>query len=93
LIDNKKYWGMDGGMPTTQFEKITIKIGQRLITLPKYALEGLYEPNIYSAAANYDNTSDTFYIRTSNSDGAGSYEVIWKVEKGVYKNRLVAYGF
>ena len=28
-----------------------------------------------------------------NSDGAGSYEVIWKIEKGVYKERYIAYGF
>jgi len=93
LIDNKKYWGKDGGMPTTQFEKIVIKVGQKTISLPKYALMGLYEPSIYSAEVNYDKTSDTFYIQTSNSDGAGSYQVIWKVEKGLYKDRLVAYGF
>jgi hypothetical protein len=93
LIDNKKYWGMDGGMPTTQFESIVIKVGQRRITLPKYALEGLYEPSIYSTEVNYDKVNDTVYIQTMNSDGAGSYEVIWKIEKAVYKDRLVAYGF
>lgn len=93
LIDNKKYWGMDGGMPTTQFESIVIKVGQKAIKLPKIALEGLYEPSIYSAEVNYDKANDTFYIKTMNSDGAGSYEVIWKIEKGVYKDRLVAYGF
>ena len=27
LIDNKQYWGTDGGIPKTQFEKITLKIG------------------------------------------------------------------
>lgn len=93
LIDNKKYWGMDGGMPTTQFESIVIKVGQRRISLPKYALEGLYEPSIYCAEVNYDKTNDTFYIQTMNSDGAGSYLVIWKIEKGLYMDRLVAYGF
>ncbi len=57
LIDNKKYWGMDGGMPTTQFESIVIKVGQKAIRLPKNALEGLYEPSIYSAEVNYDNAN------------------------------------
>ena len=93
LIDNKQYWGMDGGMPTTQFEKISIKVGQKNIILPKSALEGLYEPNISSAEVNYDEVNETFYIQTMNSDGAGSYLVIWKVEKGIYKDRFVAYGF
>jgi hypothetical protein len=93
LIDNKKYWGMDGGMPTTQFESIVIKVGQKRVTVPKYALEGLYEPSIYNAKVNYERSNDTFYIQTMNSDGAGSYLVIWKIEKGIYKDRLVAYGF
>ena len=93
LIDNKKYWGMDGGMPKSQFEKIEIKVGQKIITLPKSALEGLYEPSIYNAEVNYDKSKDTFYIQTMNSDGAGSYLVLWRVEKGKYKDRLVAYGF
>jgi len=93
LIDNKKYYGEDGGVPKTQFEKVEIKIGQKNIILPKIALEGLYNPNLFNAQVNYDITNDIFYIQTMNSDGAGSYEVIWKIEKGVYKNRLVAYGF
>lgn len=93
LIDNKQYWGMDGGMPRTQFEKVIIKVGKKTITLPKSALTGLYQPSIYSAEVNYDKLTDTFFIQTMNSDGAGSYFVIWKVEKGVYKDRLIAYGF
>lgn len=93
LIDKKKYWGMDGGMPTTQFESIFIKVGQKRITVLKNALEGLYEPSIYNAEVNYDKSNDIFYIQTINSDGAGSYLVIWKIEKGIYKERLVAYGF
>lgn len=93
LIDNKKYWGLDGGMPTTQFEGILIEVGQKRITVPKLALEGLYEPTIYNAEVNYDRSKDIFYIQTMNSDGAGSYLVIWKIERGVYKERLVAYGF
>ena len=93
LIDNKKYWGMDGGMPTSQYEKIIIKNGTKIFTLPIMALEGLYQPNIYGAETNYDKANNTIYIQTMNSDGAGSYLVIWKVENGVYKDRLVAYGF
>lgn len=93
LIDDKQYWGMDGGLPKTQFEKITIKVGPKIITLPKKALTGLYEPSIYSAEVNYDKVTDTFYIQTMNSDGAGSYFVIWKIENGIYKDRLIAYGF
>ncbi|MDB5200648.1 MAG: hypothetical protein JWQ27_57 [Ferruginibacter sp.] len=93
LIDKKRYWGTDGGMPTTQLKSIIIKAGQKRISLPQQALHGLYQPDIYSAEVHYDKTNDTFYIETSNSDGAGSYYVIWKIVKGIYTDRLVAYGF
>jgi hypothetical protein len=93
LIDKKQYWGLDGGMPTRQFESITIRLGSTKIELPKKALLGLYEPNIETAEVNFDKATGTFYIQTMNSDGAGGYEVIWRVEKGVYKDRLIVYGF
>jgi hypothetical protein len=93
LIDNKKYWGRDGGMPKTQFDKIEIKTEQKITTLPKAALEGLYEPSIYSAEVNYDKINDILYIYTMNSDGAGTYFVIWKIQNGIYKDRLIAYRF
>lgn len=93
LIDNKMYWGTDGGMPKTQFENIRIKIGQKIISIPPKALNGLYEPNIYTAEVNYDLLNDILYIQTLNSDGAGGYSVMWKIEKGNYKERLIVYGF
>jgi hypothetical protein len=93
LIDNKKYWGKDGGLPTTQYDKIIIKIGQRILTLPAEATVGLYQPTLATAEVFVDKETNTIYIQTMNSDGAGSYEVIWKIENGVYTDRLVAYGF
>ncbi len=92
-IDNKEYWGTDGGLPFNQFEKVEIKIGKKTVSLPKAALQGLYEPNLTSAEVYYDEKNDSFYIQTMNSDGAGGYLVVWKVEKGIYKERLVAHGF
>lgn len=80
-------------MPTTQYEKIKIKIGNKIIFLPKTALEGLYQPSIYSAEVNYDKTNNTIYLQTMNSDGAGSYCVIWKKKNGFYLDRLIVYGF
>lgn len=93
LIDNKQYWGTDGGLPTTQYAGVVVRYGTKNISLPKSALEGLYEPSLYTAVANYDSIHDVLYVQTMNSDGAGSYFVIWKIEKGVYSNRFIAYGF
>jgi hypothetical protein len=56
-------------------------------------LENLYEISLANTKAHYDKANDILYIQSMNSDGAGSYEVIWKIEKGIYKNRFIAYGF
>jgi len=63
-----------------------------ILLLPKADLEDLYEPNIFSGEINYDKENNILYIQTMNSDGAGYCEMIWKIEKSEYKEKLVAYG-
>lgn len=93
FIDNKKYWGTDGGLPNTEYKSIDVFIGKTKVTLPKSALTNLYEINLYSSQVNHDKENDIIYIQCMNSDGAGGYEVIWKIEKTVYKERYIVYGF
>ncbi len=93
FIDNKKFWGTDGGIPTTEYKSIEISIGQKKILLPKNAFSDLYEISLNNTKVNYDKIKDILYIQSLNSDGAGNYEVIWKIEKGIYKERYVAQGF
>jgi hypothetical protein len=93
LIDNRKYWGTDGGLPKTEYKSIDVYLGQTKVTLPESALENLYEVSLNNSQVNYDKANDIIYIHSMNSDGAGGYEVVWKIEKGVYKERHIAYGF
>ncbi|KAF2081293.1 SH3 domain-containing protein [Flavobacterium sharifuzzamanii] len=92
-INGKHFWGTDGEIPKTTFKSITITIGSQTIELPKNAFEDLFEPNLFRTQINYDKNSNALYISSSNSDGAGSYELAWVIEKGQYKERKVAYGF
>ena len=92
-IDGKDYWGTDGEIPKTEYKSITIKFNNSTLELPKDALENLYEPNLSSTKVNFDKVNNTIYISAMNSDGAGGYLVIWKIENGKYKKRFVAYGF
>ncbi len=89
LINGKPYWGTDGGMPATEYKSIVVQNGSKTITLPAAALENLFEPSIQNTQVHYDRSNDVLYVQSSNSDGAGYYEVIWRVEKGVYKDRFV----
>ena len=86
-------WNTLIGIPTREYKSIEVNIGQRKMSLPKVAFENLYEPSLDHTQVNYDKTNDIVYIQSMNSDGAGGYEVIWKIEKGVYKDRFIAYGF
>ena len=93
LIDGYPIWGTDGGMPHTEYKSITVNLGQKRIVLPPTALRSLYEPRLADTQVHYDRANNTVYIQSSNSDGAGYYQVIWKIENGAYKERFIAYGF
>jgi hypothetical protein len=93
LIDNQKFWGTDGYLPVLQYEKITLKIESKIIDLPEIALKGLYNPNLFYTEINIDEKTNTIFIHSINSDGAGGYCVIWKIVDGVYTERFVTHGF
>jgi hypothetical protein len=92
-IDGRTFWGTDGGMPNQQYKSIEINNCRKQMMLPPIALADLFQPNIENTLVNYDAANDRLYIQSSNSDGAGGYLVIWLIEKGEYKKRLVVYGF
>lgn len=93
LIDGKPYWGRDGELPTWEFSMIVIRMGTVSRILPFSSVAQLYEPNLAGVKAHYDAPNDTLYLTSSNGDGAGYYEVAWKIVKGQYAGRFVASGF
>ncbi|MBW1654059.1 hypothetical protein [Flavobacterium quisquiliarum] len=92
-INGKSFWGTDGEIPKKAYKSITVTLGNNSIELPKNSFDDLFEPTLFKTQINYDQKSDTLYITSSNSDGAGGYEIIWIIEKGKYKERKIAYGF
>jgi hypothetical protein len=93
LINGKRYWGSDGGVPEFAYKSITIIKENKIIELPKAAIEDLFHPNLYHTKVNFDKVNDILYIQSMNGDGAGGYVVIWRIEKGVYKDRYITHGF
>ena len=89
LIDGKEMFGTGGALPQREYKSIDIKINGVKISMPKEALQNLYEPTIEYTVANYDDKSQTLYIRSDNSEGSASYAVIWVIEKGKFKQRCV----
>ncbi|WP_426483969.1 hypothetical protein [Flavobacterium sp. 2] len=92
-INGKDFWGTDGGIPKKAYKSITVVIDKKTIELPKNSFDDLFEPSLYNTKINYDKKNDMLYISSSNSDGAGGYEIVWVIEKGKYKERKIAFGF
>jgi len=94
LENGKTNWGTDGGgFPEFAYRAITITRGNKIIELPKAALDDLFEPTLHNTKVNYDTANDILYIQAMNSDGAGGYAVMWRIVKGKYKDRFVMHGF
>lgn len=92
-IDGLQIFGKDGDLPTRQYKSITVEFKDVKIQLPPDALQNLFEPTLFNSRANYDATNKVLYISSSNSDGAGGYEIVWIIENFKYKSRVEAYNF
>ncbi|MBC9914187.1 SH3 domain-containing protein [Chitinophaga varians] len=92
-IDGKQFYGCDGGLPTQEYNTFTIQIGNRAVVVPDKAIRDLYQPNPELTAVYYDRKNDRLYITATNSDGAGSYEVLLQFDHGVYTSRAIFFGF
>ncbi|QQD14024.1 hypothetical protein [Sphingobacterium sp. UDSM-2020] len=89
----QQVWGTDGTVPASHYTSITATIKGRIIQIPKKEIENLFNVNNEFAGCYYDNLNDTLYITTLNGDGAGGYVVLFKIEKGIYKARVVTMPF
>ncbi|MGG7551128.1 SH3 domain-containing protein [Chryseobacterium arthrosphaerae] len=89
----KLIWGTDGTIPRTHYKSITVQIRDKKIQIPTKEIENLFNVSNQFTACYYDRKSDTLYITMLNSDGAGSYVALFKIVKGVYKERIVKQPF
>lgn len=84
-IDNKGFVGCDGTIPLEQYGMSTIQFQGKTSIL---TTETFYNPNIDSHELYWDEKSDTYYLTTTNSDGAGGYVAMWVIKDGETKQRL-----
>lgn len=89
----REMWGTDGTIPKTYYKSITVKIGNQEIEIPEKDIEDLFNVNNMNAECYFDKANHSIYIHLSNSDGAGSYVVLFKIENGVYKGRQIEIPF
>jgi hypothetical protein len=89
LVDGRRPWGQDGGLPKESLV-LTAKSNGRKVEIPAVAMRDLFEPNLDSLAVlTPSDPGERALVLMSNSDGAGAYVVIWAFEKGTYRGRVV----
>ncbi|NJI73310.1 hypothetical protein HCX49_08840 [Sphingobacterium kitahiroshimense] len=93
IFKGQQVWGTDGTIPISHYTSIKATIKGRTIQIPENEIENLFNINSEFAACYYDNPNDTLYITSVNGDGAGGYAVLFKIEKGIYKARVVTMPF
>jgi len=86
-IDGRKFWGTDGGYPKKEITKVNVIINNQRIDIHKVFYNDLYE--CYGQIKIHKN-KDLYFIYQMNSDGAGTYELLWVLtEKHGLTQRLV----
>ncbi len=89
----QQIWGTDGTIPRTHYKYISVKTSKKILQIPTKEIENLFNVNHESAKCYWDKDYQTLYINMVNSDGAGGYAVIFKIEKGKYKGRTLIMPF
>lgn len=82
-------WGTDGTIPKTHYKSITVQIRDKKVQIPNKEIENLFNVSNEFTTCYYDRKNDTLYLTMINSDGAGAYVALFKIVKGVYKERIV----
>ena len=88
-IDGHYLAGTDGGIPRYEMQNFSMEISHHKIAIPRSAFHDLYEPNFNRFTNGYIDKNGTMYITMYNSDGAGSYEVIFIFKNNKYIGRYV----
>lgn len=92
-IDGKQLWGTDGYMPQNEYRSIQFKSGTNTFTFPKSKFNDLFSVSLSRTRASFDEATNKIYLYADNGDAAGSYTVVWVINKGQIERREIFIGF
>ena len=101
-INNKTPWGTDGNLPTKGIERIVLIKKSDSLEVPRSYFDDLYQPNTFCVkkdenlcyTAGYLSPENELILTMQNSDGAGSYLVVFILHAdGSVAERIVGHQF
>ena len=95
LIDGRFAHGTDGNIPNIEIALIKLSLDGRDIPIPGNLYSDCFEPNLNASdlVIRFGRKFQSVIIRMSGSDGAGSYEVVWRFRKNGSHSRSFRQGF
>lgn len=85
-IDGMYLWGTDGNMPRIEVKAMNVVLRSKEININRFFYSDIFE---CSNNFNVYKRGDTYIVYQQNSDGAGSYELVWVINKDGLQQRLV----
>jgi hypothetical protein len=95
IVDGRMARGTDGNVPNIEIESIKLLLDGADITIPRKQYSDCFEPSLDGSylAIRFGRDFRSVIVTVSGSDGAGSYEVVWRFRKNGYHSRSFIQGF
>src|SRR5262249_31398945 len=94
-VDGRRAWGTDGNNPNIEIDSMILVLDGKELTVPKKLFKDCYEPNLdhRSLKMRFGSEFKSVIVSMSGSDGAGGYEVVWRLASNEHHSRSVNSGF
>jgi hypothetical protein len=95
IVDGRLAQGTDGNVPNIEIDSIKLLIDGTEVPVPRKQYSDCFEPNLdgSSLTIRFGRDFQSMIVTMSGSDGAGSYEVVWRFRKNGYHSRSFSQGF
>ena len=93
-VDGRFAWGTDGNIPIIEISSIKLLFDGREIEVPKKLYVDCYEPSLDSGylKMRFGPKFKSVIVSMTGSDGAGWYQVIWRLESNGHHTRSITGG-
>jgi hypothetical protein len=94
-VDGRRAWGTDGNVPTIEIVSMTLVMDGRELPIPKHLFKDCYEPNLDDRflKIRFGPQFKSVIVSMSGSDGAGAYEVVWRLMSNGHHSRSITQPF
>jgi hypothetical protein len=94
LIDGRWAHGTDGNVPKIEIALVKLSLDGKDVSIPGRIYADCFEPDLNASdlVLRFGRNFRSVIITMSGSDGAGSYEVIWRLRKNGNHSRSFSQG-